>query len=84
MAEKYLEFIGQKELIKQAIKTGFRPINSTLLEDPDIADVYYNAFNAIYGVTSDPNRIQELLPPSDGNVISRIPDLWLMTRATNL
>ena len=84
VAEKYLEFIGQNRLIKQAISTGFRPINSTLLEDPEIAEVYFNSFNANYGVTSDPNRIHELLPPSDGSVIARIPDLWLMTRATNL
>lgn len=82
VAEMYLEFIGQKDLVKLAISTGFRPINNSLLEDPEVAEIYLNAFNSTYGVTSDPSQIYELLPPTDGNIIARIPDLWLMTRNT--
>ncbi len=82
VAKDYIEFISQKNMIEKAIRTGFRPINSTLLEDPEIYNTYNTSFNQEYGVTSNPEIIKELLAPEDGNVIARIPDLWLMTRAT--
>ena len=67
-------------MIKAAVDVGFRPINATLLEDPDIESVYFEAFNWNNGVTPDPSIIIEIFPPTDGNVIARIPDLWLKTR----
>ena len=84
VAEEFLNFISQKDLIIKAISTGFRPYNDTLLDDPEVQLVYNASFNAEHGVTSNATLIKqlELDPPSDGNVISRIPDLWLLTRNT--
>ena len=80
VANEYIEFISSKEMVTKAISTGFRPINSTLLADPVVNEVYLAAFNENYGVTSDQGLINELVPPADGSIIARIPDLWLMTR----
>ncbi len=83
VAQEYIEFISQKDMVKKAIATGFRPINSSLLEFDDVKSIYLESFTPELGVTSDPNVIHELIPPSDGKVIARIPDLWLLTRGTN-
>jgi Ca-activated chloride channel homolog len=80
LAQEYINFIGQKELISKAIETGFRPINSSILSDPTINAIYNKSFNENHGVTANSSIIKELLPPSDGNVIGRVPDLWLLTR----
>ncbi|WP_371802008.1 substrate-binding domain-containing protein [Candidatus Lokiarchaeum ossiferum] len=80
VAEEYLKFIGQKEIITKAISTGFRPINTEFLNDATVHEVYSQSFNADHGVTADPSIILELQPPADGTVIGRIPDLWLLTR----
>lgn len=82
VANEFLNFINQKELVIKAISTGFRPINASLLIDPDVQTVYNASFNAEHGVTNDPGIFTELIPPTDGNVIARIPDLWLLTRNT--
>ena len=80
VAEEYLTFLQRDEMIGKAISTGFRPINNSLLEDPIINGIYNHSFNEEHGVTSDPSIILELFPPTDGTVIARIPDLWLLTR----
>ncbi len=80
VANEYLKFLGQKELILKAIQTGFRPIDVNLLDESDIQEVYQLSFNMEHGVTADPGVIIELHPPTDGLVIARIPDLWLLTR----
>ncbi len=80
VAEEYLDFISRKENIAKAIETGFRPINSSILEDIDIQQIYNQSFNEDHGVTNDPSIIIELETPTDGKVIERIPDLWLLTR----
>ena len=80
VANEYLSFLGRDEMIAKAISTGFRPINNSLLEDPSIQEIYSVSFNEEHGVTSDPSIILELFPPTDGTVIARIPDLWLLTR----
>ncbi len=82
-AEEYIRFMNRKEIIMKAIGTGFRPIDTSLLEMPDVFEIYNQSFREEFGVTSDPGIIRELLPPTDGVVISRLPDLWLMTRATS-
>ena len=48
--------------------------------DPEIAILYNSTFNWNNGVTANPSQIREIFPPTDGNVIARIPDLWLKTR----
>ena len=80
VADEYLKFLSQKELILKAIQTGFRPIDVNLLDESDIQEVYQLSFNMEHGVTADPGVIIELHPPTDGLVIARIPDLWLLTR----
>ncbi|WP_457556643.1 substrate-binding domain-containing protein [Candidatus Harpocratesius sp.] len=80
VAQEYLRFLQQKSLIERAIKVGFRPINTTWLNDPEISSIYNASFNWMNGVTPDPSQIIESFPPTDGNVIARIPDLWLKTR----
>lgn len=79
-AQEYLNFLSQKDTIEKAIQVGFRPINTTILDDPDVSAIYLDAFNWDNGVTPDPSIIIETFPPTDGNVIARIPDLWLKTR----
>ena len=83
VAEEYLSFLQRDEMIEIAISTGFRPINNSFLEDPSIQRTYSLSFNEEHGVTSDPTIILELFPPTDGTVIARIPDLWLLTRNKN-
>lgn len=80
VAEEFLNFLSQKKIITKAISTGFRPINTDLLNDPEVQEVYSQSFNSDHGVTADPSIIKELHPPADGTVIGRIPDLWLLTR----
>jgi hypothetical protein len=80
VANEYLKYLSMPENIVFAIKTGFRPINSSLLDIPDVSAVYTRSFNSDHGVTSDPSIIKELITPTDGEVIARIPDLWLLTR----
>ncbi len=80
VAQEYLNFLSQKKMIKAAIDVGFRPIDATMLEDPTINSTYLETFNWNNGVTPDPSIIIEAFPPTDGNVIARIPDLWLKTR----
>lgn len=82
LAQEYLAFLNTKELLMKAIATGYRPIDNSLLNDAEVFQVYNQSFNPEHGVTSDPTQIRELLPPQDGNVIARIPDLWLLTRNT--
>ncbi|MBN2157470.1 MAG: substrate-binding domain-containing protein [Candidatus Lokiarchaeota archaeon] len=82
VAEEFLDFLNQKELVMKAISSGFRPINSSLLLESDVQTIYDASFNSDHGVTNDPDMIKELIAPTDGNVISRIPDLWLLTRNT--
>ncbi|MHA1775774.1 MAG: hypothetical protein ACTSWC_03305 [Promethearchaeota archaeon] len=80
VAQEYLKFLQQKTMIERAIEVGFRPINSSWLQDPEIAILYNSTFNWNNGVTPNPSQIREIFPPTDGNVIARIPDLWLKTR----
>ncbi len=83
VAEEYISFLQTNEMIEKAISMGFRPINISLLEYPSIQDIYSLSFNEEHGVTSDPSLIIEVFPPTDGTVIARIPDLWLLTRNKN-
>jgi Ca-activated chloride channel family protein len=80
VAEQYINFISSISMMKLAISNGFRPINQSILSDPSVQQIYNSSFDPANGVTNDPNLIKEISPPSDGLVIARIPDLWLMTR----
>ncbi|MHA1718262.1 MAG: substrate-binding domain-containing protein [Promethearchaeota archaeon] len=80
VAREYITFLQRDDMIAKAISTGFRPINNTILDIPYINEIYNQSFNEEHGVTFDSTIIKELLSPSDGTVIARIPDLWLLTR----
>jgi Ca-activated chloride channel family protein len=82
VAEEYLNFLKQPENLVTAIQNGFRPIDASVLAIPALGAVYNQSFNEAFGVTNDPTKIIELTAPADGTVISRIPDLWLLTRNT--
>lgn len=82
VAEEYLNFLSSSDIIREAIHVGFRPLNASLLSNPEFHSIYLESFNENNGVTSDPFKIFELIAPTDGKVISRIPDLWLLTRNT--
>lgn len=82
VAEEYLKFLSSGQILQQAIKVGFRPLNASLLSNPDFNALYLASFNENRGVTSDPSKIKELVAPTDGTIISRIPDIWLLTRNT--
>ncbi|MHA1583920.1 MAG: extracellular solute-binding protein [Promethearchaeota archaeon] len=82
IAQEFLKFLQSDDLVIKAIQSGFRPINSSYLDNPAIAAVYDESFNMDYGVSNDISIITELKAPDDGNVIARIPDLWLLTRNT--
>ncbi|MHA1917520.1 MAG: substrate-binding domain-containing protein [Candidatus Ranarchaeia archaeon] len=66
------EFLISEEIQQIAMKTGFRPINNNVTLDSSI-------FNSIYGVSVNPG-IPYLTPPIAGEVLWRIPDLWLLTK----
>jgi Ca-activated chloride channel family protein len=80
VANDYINYLSKPENLIKAIETGFRTFNHSLLDDPVFKEEYRKMFNEKYGVTSDPTKIKELITPSNGEVISRIPDLWLLTR----
>jgi Ca-activated chloride channel family protein len=83
VAMEFLNFLSQPDIIRRAIQSGFRPIDNTLLNNPEIQQTLLDSFNEENGVISNQSMILELHAPTDGNVIARIPDLWLLTRNRN-
>ena len=83
VAIEFLKFLSQPDVIRRAIVSGFRPIDDSLLNNPEIQQTLLNSFNEENGVISNQSLILELQAPTDGNVIARIPDLWLLTRNRN-
>ena len=75
VAEAFLKFLNKPETVESALQYGFRPINSSIPLDPA---VFNYETNGIAFKTSVP----ELLTPSDGDVLLKIPDLWLLSKAT--
>jgi Ca-activated chloride channel family protein len=75
VAEAFLEFLNRTETIESALQYGFRPIDQTIPLDPNVFNYENNgiAFNI---------TVPELKTPTDGDVLSKIPDLWLLCKAT--
>ncbi|MFX1452485.1 MAG: hypothetical protein ACFFCM_16715, partial [Promethearchaeota archaeon] len=61
--------------IKDAMEYGFRPIDPTIKLDEDVFNYKDNGLD--YNLT-----IPELESPKDGEVLARIPDVWLLCKAT--
>ena len=82
-AEEFETFLLSKEIQKQSIPFGFRPGNETIVNDTDIIEEMKAVFKVENGVSLDIN-IPRFSVPTDGEVLDRIPDVWLKTRATEL
>ncbi|MCG3255589.1 MAG: extracellular solute-binding protein, partial [Candidatus Heimdallarchaeota archaeon] len=82
-AQEFEAFLLSKENQQKAIPFGFRPGNETLVNDPDIVSEMQNVFKPENGVSLN-ITIPRFDVPTDGEILDRIPDLWLKTRATTL
>lgn len=75
IAEAFLNFLNENKTVLSALEYGFRPINPTIPLDPEVFDY------AINGIAYNLN-VPELSTPFDENVLLKIPDLWLLSKAT--
>ncbi|MBY9006911.1 MAG: substrate-binding domain-containing protein [Candidatus Lokiarchaeota archaeon] len=75
VAEAFLEFLEDPTTVESALSYGFRPINSSIPLDPNIFN--YENSGIAYNIT-----VPEIKVPTSGKVILKIPDLWLLCRAT--
>ena len=75
VAEAFLKFLNQHDTVVSAMEYGFRPINSSIPLDPNVFN--YENSGISYNLT-----IPELQVPTDGNVLLKIPDLWLLCKST--
>lgn len=82
-AQEFETFLLSKENQQQAVPFGFRPGNETLLNDTDIIQEMQEVFKPANGVAFN-LTIPRFDVPTDGEILDRIPDLWLKTRATTL
>jgi len=82
-ASEFETFLLSKEVQKISIPFGFRPGNETIKDDPDIVAEMEKIFKPENGVQLNIS-IPHFSVPTDGEVLDRIPDLWLKTRATTI
>ena len=75
VANAFLTFLQKTETVNSALEYGFRPINSSIPLDPEVFN--YDTNGIAFNLT-----IPELKTPSDGDVLLKIPDLWLLCKAT--
>jgi Ca-activated chloride channel family protein len=75
VAEAFLEFLNKQETVESALQYGFRPINSSIPLDPAVFNYETNGIS--FNIS-----VPELQTPSDGDVLLKIPDLWLLSKAT--
>ena len=78
-AQEFETFLMSKEIQKQSIPFGFRPGNETIVNDTDIVDEMSSVFTVENGVSLEVN-IPRFTVPTDGEVLDRVPDVWLKTR----
>ncbi len=82
-AQEFEIYLLSKDIQRQAIPFGFRPGNETLVNDTEIISEMGAIFKPENGVSLN-LTIPRFEVPTDGEVLNRIPDLWLKTRATSL
>jgi Ca-activated chloride channel family protein len=75
VAEKFLEFLNENDTVISAMEYAFRPIDTSIPLDSAVFNYITNgiAFNI---------TVPELSTPNDGEVLIKIPDLWLLCKAT--
>ncbi len=75
VAEAFLEFLNKTDTVISAMEYAFRPIDTSIPLD---SAVFNYATNGIaFNIT-----VPELSTPNDGEVLLKIPDLWLLCKAT--
>jgi len=76
VADAFLDYLNQTSTIESAMEYGFRPIDKSIPLDPEVFNYENNgiAFNI---------TVPELVAPNDGTVLLKIPDLWLLCKATS-
>ncbi len=82
-ATEFETFLMSKEVQKVSIPFGFRPGNETIKDDSDVIEEMEKVFKPENGVQLNIS-IPRFNVPTDGEVLDRIPDLWLKTRATTI
>ncbi len=82
-AYQFRDFLMSKEIQLSAIPYGFRPGNQTLINDNDVLASLTEVFDPALGVKLN-MTIPKFENPTDGEVLDRIPDLWLKTRANKI
>jgi len=75
VAEAFLDFLNKNETVASALQYGFRPIDPSIPLDPEVFNYENNGI--AYNLT-----IPELKIPKDGDILLKIPDLWLFCKAT--
>jgi len=75
VAEAFLDYLKEPDTIKSAMEYAFRPINTSIALDPTVFN--YETNGIAYNIS-----IPELKTPNNGNVLIKIPDLWLLCKAT--
>ncbi|MFW9968554.1 MAG: substrate-binding domain-containing protein [Candidatus Odinarchaeota archaeon] len=75
VAKAFLNFLNENETIVSALEYGFRPIDPSIPLDPTVFNYETN------GIAYELN-VPELSTPLDGEVLLKIPDLWLLCKAT--
>ncbi len=78
-AKRFLEYLQLNSTIEKAFIDGFRPTNTSILDN----STYNNTFNSIF---NEDNGVQYSIsspiydPNMDSVVLDYIPDLWIITR----
>ena len=75
VAEAFLDFLKEPTTVETALQYGFRPIDPSIPLDPEVFNYEKN------GIAYDLN-IPELKTPNDVNVLLKISDLWLLSKAS--
>jgi hypothetical protein len=75
VAQAFLKFLNETSTVVSATEYGFRPIDSSIPLDPKVFN--YETNGIAYNIT-----VPELKAPKNGNVLLKIPDLWLLCKAT--
>jgi Ca-activated chloride channel family protein len=75
VAEEFLSFLQKYDTVVSAMEYGFRPINGSIPLDPEVFS--YENSGIAFNLT-----IPEMQTPKDGNVLLKIPDLWLLCKST--
>jgi Ca-activated chloride channel family protein len=74
VAEEFLNFLQKYDTVVSAMEYGFRPINASIPLDPEVFN--YENSGIAFNLT-----ISEMQPPIDGDVLLKIPDLWLLCKS---